>query len=273
MYELYWQLQSRPFENCTDAKFYYPSEVHQGALLKLRYTVENRRGAALLAGAAGVGKTLLINSLRRQVSPNCTPFVHLVFPQMSVGELLNYLAAELGALTTTTSATTVDESVRRIQKFLEDNTRKGSHAVVAIDEAQLLLETESLDTLRLLLNFESQSQPALTLILAGQPHLLPAIARLPGFEARLGVKCLLRPLHLEETVSYVNHRMQAAGATREIFTSEALTTLHELAGGNPRRINRLCDLALLIGYAEEQVRINAPQIEAVCNELVTVAPE
>jgi type II secretory pathway predicted ATPase ExeA len=103
--------------------------------------------------------------------------------------------------------------------------------------------------------------------------LLPALERLPALEARLGVKCLLRPLNVEETISYVNHRMTAAGAPREIFSGEALSTVHELTGGNPRRINRLCDLALLIGYAEEQVRINAPQIEAVCNELVTVAPE
>jgi general secretion pathway protein A len=273
MYEAYWQLQSRPFENCTDARFYYPSEAHQGALLKLRYAVENRRGAALLAGGAGVGKTLLINALKRQVGQSCTPFVHLVFPQMSVSELLNYLAAELGALASATATITVDESVRKLQQFLEENTRRGCHAVVAIDEAQLLLETDALETLRLLLNFESQSQPALTMILSGQPQLLPALERLPSLEARLGVKCLLRPLNLEETVSYVNHRMTAAGATREIFSSEALTTLYELTGGNPRRVNRLCDLALLIGYAEEQVRINAPQIEAVCNELVTVAPE
>ena len=92
-------------------------------------------------------------------------------------------------------------------------------------------------------------------------------------EARLNVKCLLRPFNLEETVSYVNHRLISAGATQEIFTSEALATLHQLSGGIPRKINRLCDLALLIGFAEEQLRINAPQIEAVCNELVTVAPE
>ncbi len=273
MYESYWQLQSRPFENCADAKFYYPSEVHQGALLKLRYAVENRRGAALLSGAAGVGKTLLINSLKRQLGETCSPFVHLVFPQMSVSELLNYLAAELGALANPTAVVPVDESVRRLQKFFEENTKRGCQAVVAIDEAQLLLETEALETLRLLLNFEAQSQPPLTLILSGQPQLLPALERMPALEARLGVKCLLRPLNLEETVSYVNHRMTAAGATREIFSGEALSTLHQLTGGNPRRINRLCDLALLIGYAEEQMRINAPQIEAVCNELVTVAPE
>lgn len=52
MYQAYWQLGGRPFENCIDPKFYYPSEVHQGALLKLRYAVESQRGAALLAGAA-----------------------------------------------------------------------------------------------------------------------------------------------------------------------------------------------------------------------------
>jgi general secretion pathway protein A len=273
MYQSYWQLHSRPFDNCSDSRFYYPSEVHQGALLKLRYVVENERGAALLAGAAGSGKTLVIGSLRRQLDNTRSPFVHLVFPRMSVRELLAYLAAEMGALASPSGNVSIDESVRRLQHFLEENTRRGLHAVVAVDEAHLLVDCEALDTLRLLLNLEGGTRPALTLLLVGQPQLLPAIERLPALEARLGVKCLLRPLNLEETVSYVNHRLSAAGATHEIFTSEALSTLYQLTGGNPRRINRLCDLALLIGYAEEQVRINAHQIEAVSNELVTVTPE
>jgi general secretion pathway protein A len=242
-------------------------------LLKLRYAVENRRGAALLAGAAGVGKTLLVNSLKRQLGEPHAPFVHVVFPKMTTSELLAYLAAELGALSGGARAVGIDESVRRLEQFFAENSKKGRHAVIAVDEAHVLLDTEALATLELVLNFEADSGPALTLILAGQPELLPAIARLPGLEARLGVKCLLRPLSLEETASYVNHRMSAAGAPREIFTPEALSALHELTGGNPRRINRLCDLALLIGYAEEQVRINAPQIETVCHELVTVTPE
>ena len=273
MYKAYWQLHTRPFENATDSRFYYPSEVHQGALLKLRYAVENQRGAALLAGAAGSGKTMLIQSLKRQLDPSYTPFVHLVFPQMSVRELLSYLAAEIGALPGPTGAVPVDESVRHLQHFLIENARRGNHAVLAIDEAQLLIDTGALETLRLLLNFEGETHPALTLLLIGQPQLLPALERMSSLEARLGVKCLLRPLNLEETVSYVNHRLTAAGATHELFSHEALSTLYQLSGGNPRRINRLSDLALLIGYAEEQVRINAPQIEAVSNELVTIAPE
>lgn len=273
MYKAYWQLHSRPFENCIDSRFYYPSDVHQGALLKLRYAVENRRGAALLTGTAGSGKTLLVNALKRQLDEHFTPFVHIVFPQMSVSELLAYLAAEMGALSNPIARVSVDESVSRLQHFLIENTQRGCHAVMAVDEAHLLLDSGALEALRLLMNFESAAQPALTLLLVGQPTLLPALERMPGLEARLSVKCLLRPLNLEETVSYVTHRLTAGGATREIFASEALVTLHQLTSGNPRRINRLCDLALLIGFAEEQVRINAHQIEAVSNELVTIAAE
>lgn len=272
MYEAYWQLHSKPFEHCTDSRFYYPGESHQGALLKLRYAIENRRGAALLSGASGSGKTLIVNSLRRQLPASYAPLVHLVFPQMNSNELLAYLTDELTG-TPTGIVQSVDESVRRLEKFLLDNERQGRHAVIVVDEAQLLAESGALETMRLLLNFESTSQPSLTLILVGQPGLLVAMERFPGLEQRLGVKCLLRAFSLEETVSYVTHRLTAAGAESEIFTSDALNVLHHLTHGNPRRINRLCDLALLIGFAEEQSIIGPAQIEAVSNELIAVTPE
>jgi general secretion pathway protein A len=83
MYEAYWRLEHRPFENTNDPRFYYPGESHQGTLLKLRYAVENRRGGAVLAGGSGTGKTLLVQALARQLNDSCQPFVQLVFPQMS----------------------------------------------------------------------------------------------------------------------------------------------------------------------------------------------
>src|SRR3954451_8356227 len=98
MYETYWRLSSNPFENGADQRFYYPSEVQQGALLKLRYAVESRRGAALLTGAASSGKTLLVNALRKQLPDIFPPFVHLVFPQMTSREMLAYLADEVAPL-------------------------------------------------------------------------------------------------------------------------------------------------------------------------------
>ena len=95
MYETYWQLQEKPFDNTCDPRFYYPAESHQTSLLKVRYAVENGRGGAVLAGPPGCGKTLLVHMLRQALGPACTPIVHIVFPQMSAPELLSYLADEL----------------------------------------------------------------------------------------------------------------------------------------------------------------------------------
>ncbi len=268
MYESYWQLERKPFEQTDDPRFYYPGESHQGALLKLRYVVENRRGGAALAGAAGTGKTLLARLFARQLPETCRPIAHLVFPQMSAAELLSYLADELSA--PPAAGRGIDQTIRRIQQFLLQNEARGQHAIVAIDEAHLLEDIDTLEALRMLLNFEAEGRPALTLLLIGQPRLLPMIDRMPGLEERLAIKCLLRPLTLEETISYVSHRLQAAGAKRPIFEPPALETLHELTHGLARRINRLCDLALLIGFAEEKRTISSGQLESVAQELVAV---
>jgi len=272
MYESYWQLRQKPFDSSLDAMFYFPGESHQGALLKLRYAVESRRGAALLAGPAGTGKTLLLTMLRSLLGETFSPFVHLVYPAMSTSELLAYLADELEN-TRTTSEGATHESIRRIERFLADNVQKGRHAVVVVDEAHLVDSNRTLETLRLLLNLGPSGPPSLTLLLAGQPGILPILDRTPQLEERLGVKCLLRPFTEQETGEYVAHRLKIAGANREIIEPDAVPTLYQLTHGIPRLINRLCDLALLIGFAEEQRTLTAAHFEAVSQELVTVAPE
>jgi type II secretory pathway predicted ATPase ExeA len=142
-----------------------------------------------------------------------------------------------------------------------------------IDEAHLLDEPRALEALRLVLNFETDSRPNLTLVLVGQPVLLAQLDRMPSFEERIGVKCLLRPFTIDETAAYVHFRLQAAGAKKTIFEPDAFPILHELTHGLPRKINRLCDLALLVSFAEERTTIGPLQLEAVAEELVTVAPE
>lgn len=272
MYEAYWGLRRKPFENNTDAKFYYPGESHQAALLKLRYVVENGRQGAVLTGAPGLGKSLVVQTLFRML-PSDMVRVHLVFPQMPADQLLAYLALELSGRNAPSSRPSIEESVRSIQQTLRDLAQDGRQAVVVVDEAHLIVQAEAFETLRLLLNFEAQGKTPLTLLFAGQPSLLPLLDRHRDLEERLAVKCLLRPLDVDETIAYVHHRLQEAGAERAVFTEASLETLHHLAHGVPRQINRLCDLALLIGYAEEQSEIDVRAIEAVADELVTVTPE
>ncbi len=268
MYTNYWKLEERPFDNRSDGCFYYPSESHQATLLKLRYAIEHRSAAALLAGASGLGKSLLIRSLIEDLPDQYQPLIHVRFPQMAPAELLAYLAAELAG--TEIDAGGIDRSLRAIQRALEHNEQEDRHTVVVIDEAHLLRDTETIETVRLLLNFE----PAWTVLLVAQPSLLPALDRLPELEERIGVKCLLRHFSSDETISYISHRLLAAGAddVHAIFEPEALERIHAMSGGVPRRINRVCDLALLIGYAEEQTKITGENIEAVAEELLTVPP-
>ncbi len=273
MYESYWQLEQKPFENRSDPRFYYPGESHQAALLKLRYAGENRRDGALLGGPAGAGKTMLVGMLRTVLGDEYSPFVHLVFPQMPVDQLLAYLADRLVGSKNGSHRADLHETVRRIESFLADNLQQGRHAVVVVDEANQLNDHHTLEPMRLLSNFESDGKPGLTLLLSGQPGLLPVLDRTPQLEERLAVKCLLRSFSQQETADYVTHRLKAAGTERTIFAPDALRTLHELTHGIARRINRLADLALLIGYAEGQQEITAGQLESVCQELVTVAPE
>ena len=273
MYENYWKVNDKPFENTADAKFYYPSDTHQGALLKLRYAVENSTGGALLTGAPGLGKTLVIQSLLRHLPDTIAPQINLVFPKMPTDQLLSFIADELNESRGDGSSRSTDESVRLIKTALVRNVEEGRRAVLIVDEAHLLAGERTLDTLRLLLNFEHQAKPCLTLILAGQPNLLPVLERHPGLEERMAVKCLLRPFSEDETSSYIQHRFQQAGGNSTVFAQDAIGAIHAISHGVPRKINRLCDLALLIAFAEEHATITAEQIESVSDELITVAPE
>src|SRR4051794_27005335 len=170
MYQAYWQLDCRPFESTGDARFHYAAESQRGALLKLRYVLENRRGAAVLAGGSGPGKKLLGQKMLGGVDENFAPRGDLGFSQMPADQLLTYLADQLTAQHSPLTQT-VDQSVRRIERLLRANSEAGKHAIVAIDEAHLLQSTQTLEAIRLLMNFEHDGQPVATFLLAGQTGL------------------------------------------------------------------------------------------------------
>lgn len=275
MYENYWKLKCNPFENDADPKAYYRSETHQAALLKLRYLVEHRKGAGLLVSGTGFGKSYLMQILAGQLAESHGPIIHLVFPQMSPGELLAYLAVELGAAPDAVGGegAGMDRTVRELERRLTQFTEEGRHPILIVDEAHLIEDVQAFQALRLLLNYQQQKNCRFSLIFVGQRELLNTIRRIGQLEERLAVKCLLRPLSEDDVTAYVSCRLEAAGATRPIFSPEAMRPLYELSGGVPRRINRICDLALLVGFADESETISADQVSAVSEELTAVLPD
>lgn len=278
MYESHWKLSERPFENRIDSKFYYPAETHQAALLKLHYAIENRRAAAVLCGPGGMGKSLLVEALQRQLSETYSPISHIVFPAMNAPQMVRYLVEQLGVRNAVDEQTVeaaaphdMAADVLAFERFLRQNLERKRHAVVVIDEAHLLEQYDLLEPLRLLLNLAamgSGGEAAWTLVLVGQPTLLTHVERYHALDERMGVKCMLNRLLPEETTAYIQHRLRSVGAdTEDIFDYPALERIHSLTQGVPRRINRLCDLALMVGYAEDRNLINVEVIDNVHGDL------
>lgn len=270
MYEAHWNLNCRPFENLLGDSHYYPAETHQAALLKVRYAIENRRAAALLCGPGGMGKTLLVEMLRRSLSEQFTPFASVVFPAMANDQFVRYVVDQVDGFQPENAREPATD-LARFEQFLRANMEANRHAVIVVDEAQVLEQNNLLEPLRLLLNIAADTakgEAAFTLLMVGQPTLLSHVERYHALDERLAVKCMLNRLLPEETNAYIQHRIRNSGAEAdEIFEASAIERIHALTQGIPRRINRLCDLALMVGYAEDFNRISSDVVDNVHGDL------
>ena len=272
MYSHYWSFERPPFENKLDPAFFFPSQTHQAALWKLRYLIENRKGAGVLVGPTGSGKTMVVHRLADELGIDAGPWVHVVFPQMSADDLLSYLAIQLGAESVSEKQLPLPRSVslRVIEQALVELTRQGRHPVIVVDDAHLIDDPGTLQTLELLLNFQRSPHCEFSLILLGDRLLLSRLTRMPRFDERLIARSMLQSLTRDEVARYIRFRLEVAGARSSMFDGASLDEIALLSGGNPRRINRLADLALLVGYADNRMSLTADDVTAVNEELATV---
>jgi type II secretory pathway predicted ATPase ExeA len=242
LYEAHFGLTRRPFVETLDRSAYVAVPSRDTILRRVRYGLEHGQGSSLVFGAPGTGKTLLARELAHDLG---CPSAHLAFPAMPAPELLSLVAEELGA--GPSGSTSTGATVRRLGRHLAAMAARDERPLLIVDEAHLIDDPATFETLRLLLNFASQGPPDLSLLLVGGPEILLRIP--PSLLDRLSARCLLGPLTESEASAYVTGRLAAAGATRPLFDSDSISTLHHAAEGLPRRLNRLADLALLIAYA------------------------
>ncbi len=270
MYESYWRLERAAFENDLDPAFYYAGKSHHGALLKLRYLLESRKQLGVLVGEHGLGKTYLTCVLEAELGASHAPFVRVCVPLLSGPELLRYLAARL--LVDVRDGDRMagnDQVLSRLEERLRELSDAGHRPVLVVDEAHYL-EGEQLQTLQLMLNVGRQ-YGGLTIILCGRPELLPRIGQFPGLADRVEVKTALHPFSADETAGYIAHRLQVAGASRSMLDDPGFEAMHARSRGIPRKLNQLCDLALLVGFADGLQRVSRAEVEAASEELCGVS--
>lgn len=267
MYLQYWNLDRPPFECDFHPAFFFRSRSHQAALLKLRYLIDGNKGAGLLVGDTGAGKSFLTSYLAAELDSKYEPFVTLHYPLLKPTELIACLAAELDGSSNDRHdpEPSVDRLLLSLKSKLSHHTEDGRHPIIVLDDAHLIEDSRVFQALQLILNLRHETP--FTFILTGQPSLLTQVAQVPALDQRLGARSLLRPFSREETAAYIRHRLLVAGLQSDVFASEALGEIHELSGGLPRQINRLADLALLVGYADNLSALEPQVIGSVAKEI------
>jgi type II secretory pathway predicted ATPase ExeA len=249
MYLSHWDLNQAPFANVPAGGMFYRSPQHEEALQRLLYVVTNRRGVGMLTGEVGCGKTTVIKALADRLNRNAAQLHMISNPALPPKQLLQTILLKLGGKVApgASKALLLDQ----LHRILAGSAAAGRCTVLAIDEAHVIGSRATLDELRMLLNFQSEDEFLITLILLGQPPLLRQISELQPLRERIAIKFNLEPLDLPNTMRYVLFRLKRAGAAQDIFTRQAVELLHESSGGIPLRINNLCDRCLLLGVLQD----------------------
>ena len=267
MYTHYFQLKQSPFSIAPDPRYLFMSERHREALAHLLYGVGSGGGFVLLTGEIGAGKTTVCRCFMEQIPENCQ-LAYIFNPKLSVEELLLSICEEF-RIALAPGVASVKGYVDAINAHLLASHAQGKNNVLIIDEAQNL-SAAVLEQLRLLTNLETSERKLLQIILIGQPELRAMLARpeLEQLAQRVIARYHLGSLTADETASYIRHRLAVAGcAAQTPFAPRLMAHIHAMSHGVPRRINLLCDRALLGAYVENQPQVTRQILRRAAEEV------
>ena len=273
MYLDYWHLNEKPFEKVMDFRFLFAASSHEECLARLSYAVMEKRGGAVLTGAAGIGKTTMRELLFRRVRDEGEGKRHvctIIHPLLDIAGIIQECLYQFGVKDI---ATGKPELFRQFGAKMQDFGAKGEDILLAIDDAHMM-SVEALQELKLLFNLQDDHQrQILTMVLVGEsdhsagPALLPKLAGVPGLRQRLSIVVPMPLLTQAEIGQYIQHRLKVAGGEGAVFTPAAVEEIHAFTQGNPRETNNVCDLALLIGFSERLASVDAELVKRVVEDV------
>jgi general secretion pathway protein A len=255
-YLQYYGLHEQPFAPTADPAYFYAAREHKECLFRLWNSVDNRHGIAVVLGNYGTGKTTLLRKLITGMSAAPDRYVTAVLgspiPAWTSFELLENIVAQFG-LELPREKTFV-AYMDALNRFLLGNWQRV--CTLVIDDAQNLNKRGQLELLRLVQNLETQQHKLLNLVLLAQMEWIEVLRAAPNFEQRINMTYTLKPIQYEEVRSFIEFRLERAGATPGTgpeFDEVALRAIYAYSEGSPRVIVTLCRNALLVA-AQLEVR-------------------
>jgi general secretion pathway protein A len=266
MYVDFYGLTKPPFHTTPDPGFFYMGPAHREALAAIMYGIRQRKGFLAVIGEVGVGKTTVLRTYLSQAGSPKDKTIYLLNPNLSFAELLSTLLRNFDMDPRgLQEAAMVDE----LHERLVVEYKAGHSVVLLVDEAQNV-PLQTLELLRMLSNLETATDKLLQIVLVGQPELdeLLQLRSLRQLNQRIAVKARIRALTAKESAEYITHRLAQAGATRgSVFSDQAVRLIVQNASGIPRRINMICDNALITGLGYQAMPVSGTIVREVLRDM------
>ena len=249
MYEEYFGMAHTPFTRDIPPQALYESPAMADALGRLAYAAD-RQLFAVVTADAGCGKSTLIRKFAASLSKEEYILLYISDSKLTPRWFYKGMLDQLGM----ESKFYRGDAKRQLQKEIEIiRGVHGQKVVCVLDEAHLL-EKETIEEFRFLLNYRFDSMSPMALILVGQTELWEDKLRLKRYAAvcqRIDINCVLPTLNRSETENYIRSHLNYAECAQELFTSKAMDEIFRISSGIPRTINRICEKALMYAYQQQ----------------------
>ena len=262
MYPSRWGLSRSPFGSQLDPRFFFASPGHEEALARMHFLIEEHRRLGLLLGPSGGGKSLLLELIARRVRAWGRVSVKTSLLGVQPADFLIAVANELRVVVPENAP--IWRVWQCIERRLRENRYQRLETVFLLDDADQATP-DVLTQVARIAKYDLVPSSRLTLILAGQADRIGRIGEslLDLAELRIDVP----PWDANDTEGFLTQSLQEAGGQAAVIGHEAAHRMHELAGGSPRRVRQLADLALLAAAGSNLNTVDVHTVDAVCEQL------